>query len=1167
MTRTHRTPAARHPAALRRRPLALALALLFAPLPPCLAGVQTDGSTGAVQTLVGPNFVIPQTLGTVAGNNLFHSFQTFGIAGGESATFQTTVTGNVISRVTGGAASLINGPITLTAGGGGTPAFWFINPAGVVFGAGASINVPGAFHVSTADYVRFADGTRFYATLGGASTFSAAAPESFGFLGTQRATLAVQDGAVLQNVDQQITLVAGDVLIDNAEVRTRGGDIRIVALGQRAATVATSGALPYAEGALDIVNDAIVQSLADTAADGGNVAVAAGDTYVDFSILRARSSDSGNSGTLRVETGNLIVTADSRLGSRADAAGNAGDVTVLARGDVWVEWASAVTSNTLDTGNAGNVTVEAGGAVNVLGAGTWISSDTFADGHAGSVTVRAASLYVDAYGGESGISSEAVNGATAGNAGAVSVTVGGATELRDGGRISSATYGSGYAGWVSLNSGSLLIDGTLAGAGLTGVLSNAQTGSSGDAGAVWVNVSGGATLSNGGVISSSSQGLGAPGWVDMRAGSLLLTGSNGTNASAISSDAAAVSGGFYTGYVAVNVSGAIALSDGASISTNSLGALDAGYIDVRAGGAVTLSNGAFIASDANDTGAAGNVSLRAGRLTMSGATYISSDALGDGDAGSVSITVGNAVSMSNSSISSDTYGLGQGGNVSLSAGSLSMNQAYITSDTAGDGNAGSVYVQVAGQTTLRNSAWISSDTYATGDAGTVTVRSGSLLIDGQGSATGISSEALVGSSGNAGLVSVEVAGAATLKAGGQISSSTYDWGNAGVVEVSTGSLTVDGTGSGGTATGVITTADVGAGDAGYVIVESPGSVLVKNGGQISSSTYSASGAAGVVLVVARDVTVDGAGSAIAARAEAGSSGQTGYVAVVPSDVYGWTTLPIATETITVSNGGEITIANHATGAVAGTPGFINLQANDIRILNASVTANSTGTFPASDIYITFSNILFVDPSQISTSSNDGDGGNIVIQGGRGIFLDRSQITTSVSSLTNGNGGDISISADVLALNNGFIQANTNAPASGGDIAINVSALIPSYNSLLIGGAIPLAFDPVTPGFNVIQSAAPGGISGDITVSSPPLDLSGSLAGVKAQVLQGGGLGRSPCDTTAGSSLAAVGRGGLPPLARDALRVETAAAPPPARAAESKERLVLAMAGHQECAIQ
>ena len=59
------------------------------------AGIATDGSVGARQTIAGANagagrFVIPQALGSVVGNNLFHSFSKFNIDTGQTADFTTS---------------------------------------------------------------------------------------------------------------------------------------------------------------------------------------------------------------------------------------------------------------------------------------------------------------------------------------------------------------------------------------------------------------------------------------------------------------------------------------------------------------------------------------------------------------------------------------------------------------------------------------------------------------------------------------------------------------------------------------------------------------------------------------------------------------------------------------------------------------------------------------------------------------------------------------------------------------------------------------------------------------------------------------------------------------------------------------------------------------------
>ena len=64
------------------------------------AEVVTDGTLGAVESLSG-QMTIPQSLGTTAGNNLFHSFQTFNINTGESATFTgSDALKNLINAIT-----------------------------------------------------------------------------------------------------------------------------------------------------------------------------------------------------------------------------------------------------------------------------------------------------------------------------------------------------------------------------------------------------------------------------------------------------------------------------------------------------------------------------------------------------------------------------------------------------------------------------------------------------------------------------------------------------------------------------------------------------------------------------------------------------------------------------------------------------------------------------------------------------------------------------------------------------------------------------------------------------------------------------------------------------------------------------------------------------------
>ncbi|MEE9337391.1 MAG: filamentous hemagglutinin N-terminal domain-containing protein, partial [Methylococcaceae bacterium] len=78
--------------------------------PYALSEVTLDGSMGAAGTLPGPDYQITQGVGKLENGNLFHSFGQFNINKTESATFSGSAgIKNVISRVTGGQASTIDG--------------------------------------------------------------------------------------------------------------------------------------------------------------------------------------------------------------------------------------------------------------------------------------------------------------------------------------------------------------------------------------------------------------------------------------------------------------------------------------------------------------------------------------------------------------------------------------------------------------------------------------------------------------------------------------------------------------------------------------------------------------------------------------------------------------------------------------------------------------------------------------------------------------------------------------------------------------------------------------------------------------------------------------------------------------------------------------------------
>jgi hypothetical protein len=333
-----------------------------------------------------------------------------------------------------------------------------------------------------------------------------------------------------------------------------------------------------------------------------------------------------------------------------------------------------------------------------------------------------------------------------------------------------------------------------------------------------------------------------------------------------------------------------------------------------------------------------------------------------------------------------------------------------------------------------------------------------------------------------------------------------------------GNLTIDGQSAGsGAATGIFSNAGKGSnGHSGFISVDVADKLSVLNGAQIASNSSSPSGYANEIDIKAGTIELNGKASVTSAALE-GSSGETGILKIS------------ASKSITLSGLSTFSIQNEATVDDPGSVPlwYMNVSAPSITLKNSQINASSTGNVGASEIRINYTDRMTIDPSSITTSAVSGNGGMISIEGTGPLTLDHSRITTSVTGATNGNGGNINITAPVLVLNTGFIQANTLATAaSGGDVNIKVNSTLSSGNALFVGGA-PLIFDPDRSGFNVIQAAAPTGVSGNVQISSPQIDLTGSLSSLVAQVLDSTNLAADLCRAGEGSSLTPLGHGGLP----------------------------------------
>jgi len=338
----------------------------------CHGQIQTDGLVGPEAALIGPDYLIPNSLGIQVGPNLFHSFSSFDIATGESATFTSSfngVTDNVISRVTGGSASTISGVLRNTIP---SADFWLVNPAGVIFGSGAELEMTASFYVTSSDFVELGDCAaasptcgRFDAANPAESLLTVAAPSAFGFLDdpvgqisvtgseVNPVTLAVPIGETLSLVGKLSTAEpGGSVSAGLANTQFEAPEGRIDLTSVQTVTSGNTGLVNLPEGpaeppviqgfdesgAIGLSNSDLLTS----GSAGGRIFLRGDEIVMDGSSINANGSAAGDAGLVDIEASSFRMvtttpadTEGSAILVETDALGATGDAgTAIVRAQV-----------------------------------------------------------------------------------------------------------------------------------------------------------------------------------------------------------------------------------------------------------------------------------------------------------------------------------------------------------------------------------------------------------------------------------------------------------------------------------------------------------------------------------------------------------------------------------------------------------------------------------------------------------------------------------------------------------------------------------------------------------------------------------------------------------------------------------------------------------------
>jgi large exoprotein involved in heme utilization and adhesion len=384
----------------------------------------------------------------------------------------------------------------------------------------------------------------------------------------------------------------------------------------------------------------------------------------------------------------------------------------------------------------------------------------------------------------------------------------------------------------------------------------------------------------------------------------------------------------------------------------------------------------------------------------------------------------------------------------------------VFADNVGASPAGGGIAIEAGTIEIRGGGAIRSSARGGGNAGKVTVMAtGDLGIDAAGvttgTSTGIVSRAIPGSTGHAGRVAV-TAHAIDIRGGGVIRSATQGKGHASEVTVTaTGRLAIDGAGvSPGIAPGITSRADDGlTGHAGRVAVTA-GTIEIRRGGVIRSSTLGPGNAGAVTVTAAGHLGIDAAGiptrvaTGIASWAEDSSTGDTGRVAVKAG-------------TIDIRGGG-----GDASGAISsstrgeGDAGGVAVEARTIEIRSGGLIS--------------------------STTRGGGDGGKVAVTAGHlGIDAAGSANFTGIASrateTSTGAAGRVEVAADTIEIRSrghGGLSSSTFGPGAAGKVTVTADRL-----TVADGGSVET------------NSEQASGAAGDVSVQARHLTVrNGGLIG-------------------------------------------------------------------------
>ncbi|MFB2876329.1 filamentous hemagglutinin N-terminal domain-containing protein [Floridanema aerugineum] len=652
--------------------------------------------------------------GTQIGSNLFHSFVEFSVPTTTTAYFNNALDiKNIISRVTGESVSHINGFLQAN----GTANIFLLNPNGIILGQNARLNIGGSFLVTTANSIKFADGSFFSATnpnppsplainLPIGLQFAANTPQpnaSITVQGTGHNITADLNALGLSIIDYP---PVGLGVLVNQTLALVGGEVKL-----------EGGILiaPFGRIELGSVTPGNFVTLTPTSIQGSiwQLGYAGVQNFQDISLKAAALLDASGSGggSIQLQGRRISVNDGSNILNFTEGSNSGGDITVRAAQSVEMmgkspnnpilNVTSYISTEVLPeaTGDAGNITIDTGWLT--LKDGAQIATATRGQGKAGNLTVKARhTIEVIGESSEKGLGrffSFLITGATSystGDGGNLAIETG-RLIVKDGAAIVTATGGQGKSGNLTITARDaveVIGTSTIGSAKGSGSGLATTTSSIGDGGNLTIDTRQ-LIVKDGAQISTDTLGQGKAGNLSIKASVAVdvsgigIDGSSGKSTSSLSASAVAnteplaILPGPTTGKGGnlTIETGRLTIKDQATVSVSSAGAGKAGTLQVSAN-SIELSNQASV--NANTTSGGGSIQLFAPTITLRNSS-ITTNASGGNSGGDISVTSQFLQLRDGSTITTNATGNEiTGGNITLNTNILAaLKNSDITANS------------------------------------------------------------------------------------------------------------------------------------------------------------------------------------------------------------------------------------------------------------------------------------------------------------------------------------------------------------------------------------------------------------------------------------------------------------------------------------------------------